>query len=364
MSEKNDLKYWLAFNQISVIGPIRWQRLLAYFSGLKQAWQAPLGELIKAGIEPKVAEELISQRLEINPDLELEKVEKLKVKITTILDLNYPKLLAEIYSPPPLLYHLGNLDLNNDFLLAVVGTRKISNYGKQVTQHLVNELSAAGLTIVSGLALGIDACAHQAAINSGGKTVAVLGSGIDQVYPASNRKLAQKILDTGGSIISEFPLAMPPYKSNFPQRNRIISGLSLGTLVTEGGEKSGALITAKYALEQNREVFTVPGSIYNPGSVGPNGLIKRGAHPVTETNNILEALNLEKASEFKASRKVIPETETEKIILEILDYQACPIDKIVQQTNLGVNEVNSTLAMLEMKGLVKNLGNQQYVLSR
>src|SRR3989338_5493903 len=230
---KTELKYWLAFNQLTAIGPVRWQRLLDYFSDLNQAWNAPTSELVKAGLEPKIAQELAEKRPGINPDFELEKVEKLKIKIITTLDHDYPKLLKEIYAPPPLLYYLGEFDLNNEFTLAVVGTRKISEYGRQITQQLVADLAAAGITIISGLALGIDACAQQTAIGVSGRTISVLGSGINQIYPAANRQLAQKIVEATGAIITEFPLNMPPLKHNFPQRNRIISGLSLGTLVTE-----------------------------------------------------------------------------------------------------------------------------------
>lgn len=361
---KTELKFWLAFNQISVIGPIRWQRLLNYFYNLEDAWQANKHELIRAGIEPKVTNELISLRLEIDPDLELEKINRIEGKIITILDPDYPKLLKEIYAPPPLLYYLGKLNLNNDFPLAVVGTRKISDYGQQVTEQIVGELTAAGLTIVSGLALGIDVCAHQAAIKNGGKTIAVLGSGLDQIYPAQNRQTAQKIIETGGAIITEFPLGMPPLKHNFPQRNRIISGLSLGTLVTEAGVKSGALITARYSLEQNREVFAVPGNIYSQGSVGPNNLIKMGAKMVTEAADILEALNLEQAKEFKTVKEVVPENETEKILLELLNDQPLHVDKISQCARLDISVINSTLAVMEMKGMVKNLGNQKYIKAR
>ena len=361
---KNHLKHWLAFNQITAIGPIRWQRLLDYFSNLEHAWQAGNMELIKAGLEPKIVDELMKKRPQINPDFELEKVEKLKINLLTILDDNYPKLLKEIYAPPPLLYYFGNLDLNNDFPLAVVGSRKISSYGKQVTQQLVNGLTTSGLTIISGLALGVDACAHQAAIESSGKTIAVLGSGLNQIYPASNHQIAQKITNLGGAIISEFPLGMPPLKYNFPQRNRIISGLSLGTLVIEAGEKSGALITARYALEQNREVFAVPGNIYNQGSFGTNKLIKMGAKLVTEVGDILETLNLEQAQNFKAAKKVMPDNETEKILLKLLNDQPIHVDKLSQCARLDISIINSTLSIMEMKGMVKNLGNQVYAKTR
>jgi len=361
---KDELKYWLALNQISIIGPVRFQKIRDYFPDLNSAWQAGSNELTKAGIELKIAEEMISQRLKINPDLELEKIEKIDAKLITILDPTYPKLLKEIYAPAPLLYYFGNLNLDNDFPLAVVGSRKISEYGRQVTTQIVSELVTFGLTIVSGLALGIDACAHQATLKNSGKTIAILGSGLDQIYPATNRQTAQEIINNGGAVISEFPLGTPPYKSNFPQRNRIIAGLSLGTLVTEAGVKSGALITARFALEQNREIFAVPGNIYSQGSIGTNNLIRMGAKMVTAATDILEALNLKQANDFKSTKEIIPENENEKILLELIEFEPIHVDKLAQCARLDISVINSTLAVMEMKGMIKNLGNQKYVKAR
>jgi len=360
----NQLKFWLAFNQISGLGPIRWQRLLNYFPDLETAWQAKTGELIKAGLESKIAENITVESKKIDPEVELDKIKKLNIKVTTILDSSYPKPLKEIYGPPPLLYHYGNLNLENDFCLAVVGTRKISAYGKQITSEITKNLARAGLTIISGLALGVDALAHESCLQAGGKTIAVLGSGLDQIYPASNRQLAQKIIEQNGAIISEFPLGTKPFKSNFPLRNRIISGLSLGVLVTEAGLKSGALITTKYALDQNREVFAVPGNVYSQNSQGPNFLIKLGAKTVTVASDILEILNLQQAHNFKTALKIIPENETEKILLDLLDAEPLPVDKLVIQSKLNISVVNSTLSILEMKGYVKNLGGQTYIKAR
>src|SRR3989344_3929142 len=339
----NELKYWLAFNQINEIGPVRFQKILAYFPDLKTAWQAPTKDF-----------------QEISPDEELEKIKAKKINVATILDDNYPKLLKEIYAPPPLLYYLGVLDLNDQNPLAVVGTRKMTSYGQQVTQKIVSDLASAGLTIISGLALGVDACAHQTALAVGGKTAAVLGHGLDQIYPMSNRLLAKKILQNNGALISEFPLGMLPFKSNFPQRNRIIAGLSLGTLVVEAGLESGALITAQFALEQNREVFAVPGDINRFGSQGPNQLIKNGAKMVSAADDILEFLNIKQIKNFNLANKILPQTEEEKIIQKALANEPRHIDKIAQLVRLDISIVSATLTMMEMKGLVKNLGNQIY----
>ncbi|OGY45571.1 MAG: DNA protecting protein DprA [Candidatus Buchananbacteria bacterium RIFCSPLOWO2_01_FULL_46_12] len=359
--KNQELKYWLAFNQLAMIGPRRWQAMLAYFSDLKTAWQASPMELIKAGLEQKIVDFIIDQRSVINPDQEWEKVEKSGAKIMTILDPNYPKLLAEIYDPPPLLYYRGQLDLNNDLPLAVVGSRKMSSYGQQATQTLVADLALAKLTIISGLALGVDALAHQTALENRGKTLAVLGSGIDVIMPSTNYRLAEEIIASGGALISEFPLGTRPQKFNFPRRNRVIAGLSLGVLIVEAAAKSGALITARCALEQNREVFAVPGSIYEPNCVGTNNLIKLGARPVTDANDIFETLNLTVIKQLDKPAETDLETAAEKTLFYLITTQPIQIDKLIESSRMEISVVNATLSVLEMKGLIKNLGNQNYV---
>jgi DNA processing protein len=258
------------------------------------------------------------------------------------------------------------LEAFDGFTLAVVGARKYSTYGAQVTEKLIRELAFNKLTIVSGMALGIDTLAHTAAINAGGKTIAVIGSGLDQqnIYPSQNRYLADKIQAHGGLILSEYPIGTMPLKHHFPQRNRIISGLSSATLVIEAAEKSGALITAFHALEQNREVFAVPGSIYSGTSEGTNRLISMGAKLVTSAKDIIETLNLADAASYIENKKVIADTNEEKLILDRLSYEAIHIDELKQLTKLDTSIINSTLTIMEMKGMVKNLGNMQYVLSR
>ena len=360
----NELKYWIAFNQTQIIGPKRFKQLIKHFPDLQTAWQADTGELIKAGLSEKTINKFIAKKNKINPDFELEKVKKNNISIVTILDKDYPELLAEIYSPPPLLYYKGRLNLNNDFPLAVVGTRKMTDYGREVCKNIVSELARNGLTIISGLALGIDAAAHQATVDVNGITIAVLGSGLNLIHPRTNYYLAEKIIQTGGAVISEFPLDTPPLKHNFPLRNRIISGLSLGVLVIEAGKRSGAWITAQCALDQNREIFAIPGNIYNPNSVGTNRLIKMGAKMVTGIADILQTLSLEEAQNFKKTKEVVPETKTEKVLLETLSNEPLHVDKIAQTSNLDISIINSTLAMMEMKGMIKNLGGQVYVKAR
>jgi len=360
----DEIKYWLSLAKIESIGPIKFQKILDFYPNLKNFWFSDLGSIIEAGIEPKLAAEIIANRKKIDPDEEWQAVNKLGISIITLNDTNYPKLLKEIYAPPPLLYCFGQLSLDKDYPLAVVGTRKITAYGRQVTARLAGDLAAAGLTVISGLALGVDACAHQAALDHKGKTIAVLGSGLDDIFPAANRRLAEKILASGGAIVSEFPLQTRAFKSNFPRRNRIISGLCLGALVTEAGIKSGALITAKYALEQNREVFAVPGNIFSPLSEGPNFLIKQGAKSVTTVDDILQTLNLQQAKTFQALQLQLPGNETEAKILALIDAEPFHVDKLAQLAKLDICLINAALTVMEMKGLVRNLGGQIYIKAR
>jgi len=285
----------------------------------------------------------------------------IEFKKILLADKNYPKLLKEIFDPPKELYIWGELKAEEKYPLAVVGTRKISNYGKQVAVSLTKNLAKAGLTIVSGLALGIDGLAHQAALDVKGRTIAVLGSSLDIIYPALHKKLAENIANSGGAVISEYPPGTGPTKFNFPARNRIVAGLSLGVLVIEAPEKSGALITARFALDQGREVFAVPGSVYNPNSIGCNKLIKMGAKPVTKAEDIFETFNLEFSTELK--KEIKPETPEEEILLKFLSHEPVHIDELIKLSKLSPSVANSTLTIMEIDGKVKNLGNNNYILA-
>ncbi|MDI6603064.1 MAG: DNA-processing protein DprA [Patescibacteria group bacterium] len=282
-----------------------------------------------------------------------------EIKTITLEDKNYPKLLKEIKDPPEVLYYIGTLPKPDENCFAVVGTRRYSLYGKQVALEIASDLAEAGLTIVSGLAPGIDSFTHQAAVERNKRTIAILGTGLDEksIYPQSNLKLARKILETGGCLISEYPPETPGSKFTFPQRNRIISGLSLGVLVVEAKQKSGALITAHHAFKQNRKVFAVPGSIYSSNSKGCHYLIKKGAKLVETANDILLELNL---PEITKSGLVTGENKEENLILEVLKKEALYIDKIIEKTKLNAATVASTLAILEIKGKVRNLGGNVY----
>ncbi|MBU4360357.1 DNA-processing protein DprA [Patescibacteria group bacterium] len=333
---------------------------------MQQAWNASFNELRQAGLDEKTVDEIVLKRNEINLDKEMEKVQKEGLKILTLQDENYPKLLKEIYAPPALMYYRGQLsDEADDFSLGVVGTRKFTNYGKQITPQIVRGLTENGMVIVSGLALGIDSLAHEACLDAGGRTIAVLGSGLDKqsIYPSYNRYLADKILAQNGLVLSEYPIGMQPLRHNFPQRNRIVSGLSLGILVIEAPESSGALLTARYALEQNREVFAVPGTIYDKNAIGPNNLIKMGAKLVICAEDILEALDLNLVKDFVATKKIVPDSKEEAEILKHLSNEAIHIDQLARLTKFDTSVINSTLTLMEMKGRVRNLGSLMYVVS-
>ena len=282
------------------------------------------------------------------------------IKTVNIKDKNYPKLLKEIKNPPKVLYYRGKLN-SEENCFAIVGTRMNSFYGKQAALEFAGDLAEAGLTVVSGLAPGIDTFAHQEVIERNKRTVAVLGTGLDEksIYPRDNIKLAEKITETGGCLISEYPPGTKGSKFTFPQRNRIISGMSLGVLVIESKEKGGSLITAEQARKQKRKVFAVPGQIYSSNSKGSHYLIKTGAKLVESVNDILKELNL---STYKLDKSIKGENEEENLILESLKEGALDVDKIIEKTKLSASKTAGTLAVLEIKGKVKNLEGNIYAL--
>ena len=285
-----------------------------------------------------------------------------EIRTTNIQDENYPKLLKGIKNAPEVIYYRGEMK-SDENCFAVVGTRRFSPYGKQVALEMAGDLAEAGLIIVSGLAPGIDTFCHTAAVERRKRTIAVLGTGVDEksIYPQSNLKLAQRILETGGCLISEYPPGTRGTQFTFPQRNRIISGLSLGILVVEAKQKSGALITAHYAFEQNRKVFAIPGPIHSLNSKGCHYLIKRGAKLVESANDILKDLNLP-AGRQVYQKGIIGETLEENLILNVLKEEVLDIDKIIEKTKLSAAKVASTLAILEIKGKVRNLGGNTFAL--
>lgn len=362
--DNKDNKYWIAFSRIEGIGPRKLKYIYNYFSDMQSAWEADSYELKKTGLGLNDIEKIITGRTTIKPALELEKSLQHDINTITIKDESYPSLLKEIYDPPPLLYIKGSVPSDEDVTLAVVGTRKTTQYGRQITPELVSQFSQAGLTIISGLALGIDALAHQSAIKSGGKTIAVLACGLDIIYPVTNDYIGKSIINTGGSLISEYPPGTLPLKQHFPVRNRIISGLSQGVVIIEGNEDSGSLITARCALEQNRDVFAVPGNITSVTSRGPHKLLKLGAKLITSANDVLIELNIDQIKKISQNKKIIHQSKEEKKLLSILSSDPLHIDELTQKSKLNISIINSTLTKMEMRGLVRNLGGMYYILTR
>jgi DNA processing protein len=355
-------KFWVAFNAIQGIGSVRLQRLASFFPDLSTAWYATRAQLVASGLPERVCDGFISIRKQIDPDRILDEIEKKGIDILTLDDDLYPKRLREINNPPPVIYLKGEYIPTDEWAIAIVGTRKASSYGKQITHELAQFLASHDITVVSGMARGVDAVAHEAAMTAKGRTIAVLGCGVDVVYPPEHRALAQKIEDQG-VLMSDFYPGTPPESVNFPPRNRIISGLSLATIVIEAGQKSGALITAEYAAEQGRDVYALPGPIYAQQSKGTNQLIATGAIPLLDYNQLLDHLNIRQDAIFDKPRALVPENENEEKILQILNNDACMIDEIMQKTNLPVHVISATLSMMELKGFITQVEGAKYRIS-
>ncbi len=358
-------KYWLGFNTVKGIGPVRLRALHRAFGDLEAAWHAPDGKLLAAGLDRAAVSQLHQARKKIDLDRLSEDVDRLGAAVLTLDDPDYPALLREIPDGPPVLYVKGTLLDADRWAVAFVGTRRATAYGRDVTRDLVGPLVDAGITIVSGLALGIDAAAHAAALEFGGRTLAVLGCGIDMVYPPEHRRLAAAIVEQG-ALVTEFPPGTQPVGKNFPVRNRTISGLSLGVVVVEAPEASGALLTADIAAEQGRDVFAVPGSVTARTSLGTNRLIQQGAKAVVCAGDILDELNLTRDTvEVSATvHEVAPADETERALLDCLDGEPVHIDDLCQHTGLPITRVSSALALMELKGLVRRHEGMQYARAR
>lgn len=357
-----DLKFLNGFNSIPAVGPASLRLLQNHFGTFEAAWRADSTEFSRAGLSARALAAIAWKKPSINPDREIMRVVRENIWLITEQDPSYPPSLKEIPSPPLMLYGRGEVSAlgKENILLGVVGTRRPTSYGVETTGSIVRELIAAGVSVVSGLATGIDAEAHRVALEERGTTIGVLGSGLDRdaIFPPENKGLAQKIVEAGGAIISEYAPGTPAAKEHFPARNRIISGLARGTLVVEAREKSGALITARLALEQNREVFAVPGSVFSPTSRGPNRLIKDGAKLVQNASDILEELGMEYNN---INKKIAHELldEKEQLILQILE-EPMGVDLLKEKTGLETAVIVTSLSLLELKGAVKNLGQDTY----
>jgi DNA processing protein len=311
----------------------------------------------------KVVGRLIELRKDVDLDKLWDKINAQGIHILTWDDDAYPPRLKDIEHPPPILYIRGEFLPEDHFAVAIVGTRKVTSYGRQVTEEFSAFLASNGVTVISGLARGVDAIAHSVTLKSGGRTAAVLGCGVDRIYPPENRALAEQIM-TRGALISDHPVGTAPESSNFPPRNRIISGLSLAVIVIEAGDTSGALITAELAAEQGREVFDVPGNILAPQSRGMNKLIQNGALPLLRLQDLMQALNLTHVGEQKAARKILPANEVEAQMMNALGSEPLHVDELRIQTGLPVEKVSAALVMMELKGLVRQVGGMQYVAVR
>jgi len=368
--EKEELFYLLALSFVPGVGRVLFLRLIERFGSGKAVFSAKRRELDQVpGLRDEAKEAIIRFDGKKKAEEELRKAEALGISLLTIRDEDYPTLLYEIPDPPPILYIKGKLPSDDDPALAVVGTRTPSRYGKKVASELSEVLASLGVVIVSGLARGIDEEAHKAALSASGKTVAVLGSGLDVIYPRENKPLAERIAENG-AVISEFPLGTAPERGNFPVRNRIISGLSLGTLVIEAWERSGALITAKLALEQNREVFAVPGNIDSRMSIGTNYLIKRGAKLVQCSDDVIEEFPPKfrdrLISKEKEKREPLPDLspEEERVYNELSPVDPLHIDRLAEVLDLSPSSLLPLLLSLEIKGLISQLPGNNYLRKR
>ena len=386
--EISELKYWVAFNRVSGVGRARMALLEGAFGSLGDAWRAGPGQLRQAGLNESTARRIASAKSAIDPDDEMERVLRAGVRALTWRDEDYPPRLKQIYDKPPVLYVKGDILPEDERSVAVVGTRKPSAYGREAARKLTAEIAAGGVTIVSGLARGVDGVAHGAALDAGARTIAVLGSGVDVIYPREHAALAERIAENG-AVVSEHPVGARPDAQNFPRRNRIISGATLGTLVIEAPEGSGALLTARHALEQNREVFAVPGSILSPSSSGANFLIRdsaaklvtRGADVMVELNLTVVERQMELVDSVEPSLQprpllmrtpapapervelaaFFPEDEAQAAVLKYVTFDPIHIDEITRNSALAASTVSGALTMMELRGLVRQVGGMNYV---
>ena len=356
-------RYWVAWNLVKGVGAVRFRALLNAFGDAQSAWEASPEALREAGLNEKVTTHVVKLRAQVSLELVWEQLQTGNIQVLTWEDEAYPHRLKEIDQPPPVLYLRGSLLPEDEWAVAIVGTRRVTAYGRQVAEELASALARNGVAVVSGLARGIDSIAHQAAVNAGGRTIAVMGTGVDKIYPPENSRLAEQILQQG-ALVSDYAPGTPPDGVNFPPRNRIISGLSLAVVIVEAGLTSGALITAAFAAEQGREVFAIPGNIHAPQSQGTNRLILDGAIPLLNPQQVLEALNLTMVTEHRAARKVLPTDPIEKQVFQVLSAEPLHVDEIRMRTDMPIEQVSATLALMELKGMVRQVGGMNYVAVR
>lgn len=355
-------KFWLAFSAIENIDGNFIHRLYNYFGDIEEAFNANLHELSQIdGLSVKKAETFLRERDKIDPEKALYGVENRGINYVTLEDDKYPKLLKQIEDPPAVLYYKGDLfGCNLERTVAVVGSRKSTYHAKEAVNKIISELVGTDICIVSGLAAGIDTSAHNSAIENNLKTIGVIASGFDFIYPTSNKPLYEKIENGKGAVVTEYYPTFQPLKFRFPQRNRIVSGLSYGTLVAEASLKSGALITANLCLEQGRELMCIPGLISNPNTEGIYKLLKNGATLVTQAQDILEALNWEIKPAEQLKMNLSGLTETEAKILDAIEVEEKNADEITLETKIDIDELLTTLTTMELKGIIKQVTGDRY----
>ncbi|HYI25890.1 MAG TPA: DNA-processing protein DprA [Thermomicrobiales bacterium] len=352
--------WWLAFRLADVSSSARFEALRSHFGSLERAWNASSPELRRVlGNRERMLSAITSSRQAIDPVNELERLQRDGVGLVTLADPGYPRLLREVPAPPPVLFVRGTLTEEDATSLAIVGTRKATGYGREMATAIAGDLAQAGVTIVSGLATGIDGVAHRAALEAGGRTIAVLGSGIHDIYPRNHARLAREIAESGAVISDILPHAKPD-RWNFPARNRIISGLSLGVLVVEAPEKSGALITVDFAADQGREVFAVPGPANAHASAGCNRILRDGARLVRNASDLIEDLRLKAPANEPAVQQALLLDDDERRVLAVLTSEPMHIDDVGESAGLALPRVSAILLTLELQNLVRNAGAQHY----
>ena len=383
----DEIKYWVALSAIPNLGVARFRRLESYFGNLELAWRASEAELQNAGLDSRTVHEVASARHRVNPDDCMAELARDGIAAANWNSADYPPRLKEIANPPPVLYYVGTITPEDECSVSIVGTRKATDYGRKAAAVLSRDLASAGLTVVSGLAVGIDGVAHRAALDCGGRTIAVVAGGLDRVYPKEHTGLFRRIQERG-AVISEHRPGIRPDARNFPRRNRIISGMTLGTLVVEAPDTSGAVSTVKHALEQDREVFCVPGSIFEPASKFTNRMIKEGAKLVADYTDILEELNLPDVVRQNADNGYGPDTppaspeqtpgtteyskqetpedlddldDGEAALLARLSGEPAHVDDLCRLSGLPVASVTGMLTLLELKGKVTQVGSMHYI---
>jgi DNA processing protein len=358
---QDDTPFWLGFSLVPSIGPRRFAHLLRAFGSAYAAWSASDADLKAIGLEDGPRTRLLQARDHLKLDAEMARVQRAGASLLPLSDPAYPALLRTLQDAPILLYVRGTLESADEHALAIVGTRRATSYGRDAARMLARDLARNQVTVVSGLAQGIDASAHRGALEGGGRTIAVLGSGVDQIYPREHTGLAREIC-ASGAIVSEYPVGTRPDAYNFPRRNRIISGLSLGVLIVEAPEKSGSIITANAAAEQGRDVFAVPANIFNAAGVGSNKLIQDGAKLVQNVKDILDEIHVtqQEQSTRQTAKRIAPDTAEEAKLLALLGPEPIHVDELTRQSGMPVSVVTSTLTMLELKGLARLVGPMQY----